>query len=39
MDFWKSAAGVIEAELTSAEPEQALDVINQQRIPVFHVAF
>ena len=39
MDFWKSAAGVIEVELTSAEPEQALDAINQQRIPVFHVAF
>ncbi|MDD5864461.1 MAG: sporulation protein YqfD [Firmicutes bacterium] len=37
MDFWKSAGGMMEAELTSAEPGAALAAINERNIPLFHV--
>jgi len=39
MNFWRSAAGIVEVELTSAEPGLALDAINRQNISVFQVAF
>ena len=38
MDFWKSAAGMMEVELTSANPSAALTEINQKGIPVYRVA-
>ena len=37
MNFWKSAAGVMEVELTSAEPETALEVINAAGIEISQI--
>lgn len=37
MDLWKSLGGMIEVELTSAEPETALGVINTKGIEIFRV--
>ncbi len=37
MDLWKSLAGMVEVELTSAEPETALGAINASGIDVFRV--
>ena len=37
MDLWKSLAGMVEVELTSAEPEIALGAINASGIDVFWV--
>ena len=39
MSLGNTAWDLIEAELTSAEPERALDAINSDRIPLYHVAF
>ena len=39
MDFWSSAVGITEVELTSAEPEQALQAINQENLPIFDIRF
>lgn len=37
MNIWKSLAGMAAVELTSAEPAQTLQVINQTGIGAFHV--
>lgn len=37
MDLWKSLSGMIEVELTSAEPETALGAINARGIEIFRV--
>ena len=37
MDFWKSVLGMMEVELTSADPGSALTEINQKEIPVYRV--
>lgn len=37
MDFWKSLEGMVEAELTSAEPGAALAAINDRNVPLFDV--
>lgn len=37
MDIWKLAAGVLEVELVSAEPEMALSVINEAGIEIFQL--
>lgn len=37
MDLWRSLAGMMDVELTSAEPEAALEAINSAGIPLFHV--
>lgn len=37
MDFWKSLAGMLHVEFTSAVPEEALDDIIQAKIPLSHV--
>ncbi len=37
MDLWKSLAGMLEVELTSAEPEAALSAVNNGRIALFRV--
>ncbi len=37
MNLWKSLAGMMTVELTSAEPEAALDAINTRGIKIFHV--
>ena len=34
MDFWRSMAGYLEVELTSAEPEAALAAMNAERIEI-----
>ena len=39
MTFWNSLAGVLEVELTSADPSDALRSINEKEIPVFHVRY
>ncbi|MGM9548860.1 MAG: sporulation protein YqfD [Faecousia sp.] len=37
MDFWKSLDGMVEAELTSAEPGAALETANARGIPLYDV--
>lgn len=37
MDLWKSLAGMVEVELTSAEPEAALGAISTRGIEIFRV--
>ena len=37
MDFWKSMAGMMEVELTSAEPELALQAVNTKGIEIFYM--
>lgn len=37
MDLWKSLAGMVEVELTSAEPEAALGAINGKGIELFDI--
>lgn len=37
MNVWRSLEGMMEVELTSAEPESALERINAARINVYHV--
>ena len=37
MDIWKSLDGMVEAELTSAEPGAALEAANAQGIPLYDV--
>lgn len=37
MDLWKSLSGMIEVELTSAEPETALGAINARGIEIYRV--
>ena len=37
MDFWKSMAGMMEVELTSAEPEIALEAVNTSGIEIFYM--
>lgn len=37
MDLWNSFAGMVEAELTSAEPEAALVAANERNIVIFSV--
>lgn len=37
MDVWKSLAGMLHVEFTSAIPEEALDDIIQAKIPLSHV--
>ena len=37
MDLWKSIAGMMEVELTSAEPGAAFRAINEQNIPLFRL--
>ena len=37
MDFWKSLAGMLHVEFTSAVPEEALDDIIQAKISLSHV--
>ena len=37
MNLWKSLAGMVQVELTSAAPTQVLGMISEQNIPVFHV--
>lgn len=37
MDLWKSIAGMLEVELTSAEPETALAAVNACGIDIFHM--
>ena len=37
MDLWKSIAGMLEVELTSAEPETALAAVNACGIEIFHM--
>lgn len=37
MNIWKSIAGMLEAELTSADPAQTLQSINQQNIQLYQV--
>lgn len=36
-DFWSSAFGQIDAQLTGAEPEKTLQMLNQQGIDLYHV--
>lgn len=37
MDLWKSLAGMVEVELTSAEPEAALGAVSTRGIEIFRV--
>ena len=37
MDLWKSIAGMVEVELTSAEPGAAFRAVNEAGIPMFEV--
>ena len=37
MDIWKSLDGMVEAELTSAEPGAALEAANARGIPLYDV--
>lgn len=37
MNLWRSLEGMMEVELTSAEPELSLERINEEQIEVFHV--
>lgn len=37
MNLWRSLEGIVEVELTSAEPERSLEKINESRIDVYHV--
>lgn len=37
MNLWRSLEGMMEVELTSAEPELALERINNAKISVYHV--
>ena len=37
MDFWRSLAGMVEVELTSAEPGAAFQAVNARNIPIFRV--
>ena len=37
MDMWKSLEGMMEVELTSAQPEDSLETINASKIEMFHV--
>ena len=37
MNFWNSAAGIVEVELTSAEPAAALTAISEKQIPIIDV--
>lgn len=37
MNFWRSLEGMMEVELTSAEPELSLERINAAKISVYHV--
>lgn len=39
MNVWGSISGLVEVELTSAEPEQALAAINADNIPLYQVTF
>lgn len=37
MNLWRSLEGMMEVELTSAQPENSLETINGDKIEVFHV--
>ncbi len=37
MELWKSMAGMMEVELTSAEPEMALQAVNHHGIEIFYM--
>ena len=37
MNFWKSFTGMLKLEITSAEPEKTLGLINKAGIPIFDV--
>ena len=37
MEFWRSLSGILEVELTSAEPEEALSAVNSSGIEMIHI--
>lgn len=37
MNLWRSIGGILEGELTSADPGQALNLINHQNIPLYSI--
>ena len=37
MDFWKSLSGMLTVEITSAVPENTLDILTQEKIQLSHV--
>ena len=37
MNLWRSLAGMVEVEITCADPENLLNKLNVEKIPVFHI--